>query len=291
MKLVVALLRNLTVVLIASLAVPCQASRNVTDETGRTVTVPDHPHRIVCLVPSITDDVFALGGGDDVIAISDYVEYPAEAKAKPSVGSISDPSLEMLVSLHPDLVIGMPHANNQATLDQLQRLGIALYLVDPHGVAGILHTLSSVGIAIGRDSEALALVTRLTRRIHAVQAGVNGKPVVEVFMPVSYDPVITIGEGAFITEMIALAGGHSITDDIRQEWPHISMETVIARAPAALLMLRGGRTTMASLKDRAGWNTLPAVREGRVYYLDKRMDFPSPIAIDALEDLAHQFHP
>jgi ABC-type Fe3+-hydroxamate transport system substrate-binding protein len=57
------------------------------------------------------------------------------------------------------------------------------------------------------------------------------------------------------------------------------------------LMLRGGRTTMASLKDRAGWNTLPAVREGRVYYLDKRMDFPSPIAIDALEDLAHQFHP
>jgi ABC-type Fe3+-hydroxamate transport system substrate-binding protein len=291
MKLVVGLFSNLTVVLLASLAVPCQAARSVTDETGRTVTVPDHPHRIVCLVPSITDDVFALGGGDDVIAISDYVEYPAEAKSKPSVGSISDPSLEMLVSLHPDLVLGMPHANNQATLDQLQRLGIALYLVDPHGVAGILHTISSVGSAIGRDSEAHALVMRLTRRIQAVQAGVKGKPVVEVFMPVSYDPVITIGKGAFITEMIALAGGHSITDDIHQEWPHISMETVIARAPAALLMLRGGRTTMASLKDRAGWNTLPAVREGRVYYLDKRMDFPSPIAIDALEDLAHQFHP
>lgn len=291
MKRVLALSRNLAMILLASIAVPCQASRNVTDETGRPVTVPDHPHRIVCLVPSITDDVFALGAGDDVIAISDYVQYPAEAKSKPSVGSISDPSLEMLASLHPDLVLGMPHANNQSTLDQLQRLGISLYLVDPHGVAGILHTISSVGRAIGRDSEAQALVTRLTRRIGAVQAGVKGRRVVDVFMPVSYDPVITIGKGAFITEMIALAGGHSITDDINQEWPHISMETVIARAPAALLMLRGGRTTMASLKDRVGWNALPAVREGRVYYLDKRMDFPSPIAIDALEDLARQFHP
>lgn len=291
MKHVIASSTNLTLLLLVSLAMPCHASRNVTDETGRTVMVPDHPHRIVCLVPSITDDVFALGAGGDVIAISDYVQYPAEAKSKPSVGSISDPSLEMLVALHPDLVLGMPHANNQATLDQLQHLGIALYLVDPHGVAGILHTISSVGVATGRQSEAQALVARLTRRIQAVQAGVKGKPVVDVFMPVSYDPVITIGKGAFITEMIALAGGHSITDDINQEWPHISMETVVARAPAALLMLRGGRTTITSLKDREGWNTLPAVREGRVYFLDKRMDFPSPIAIDALEDLARQFHP
>ena len=291
MKCVFALSRNLIWVFLALLALPGYASRNVTDETGRTVTVPDHPHRIICLVPSITDDVFALGASDDVIAISDYVQYPAEAKSKPSVGSISDPSIEMIVSLHPDLVLGMPHANNQAALDQLQRLGISLYLVDPHGVAGILHTISSVGGAIGRESEAQALVRRLTRRIEAVQAGVRGKPIVDVFMPVSYDPVITIGKGAFITEMIALAGGHSITDDIHQEWPHISMETVIARAPAALLMLRGGRTTIASLKERAGWNTLSAVREGRVYYLDKRMDFPSPIAIDALEDLARQFHP
>jgi iron complex transport system substrate-binding protein len=103
--------------------------------------------------------------------------------------------------------------------------------------------------------------------------------------------VITIGQGAFITEIIALAGGRSITDDLRQEWPHISMEAVVARAPHALLMLRGGHTTIESLKDRPGWNVLPAVRAGRVYYVDKRVDFPSPVAIDALEDLARQFHP
>jgi iron complex transport system substrate-binding protein len=277
--------------LIASAVRPCIAARTLIDETGRSVTVPDHPHRIICLVPSITDSVFALGAGEDVVAISDYVQFPPEAKQKPSVGSISDPSLETILSLHPDLVLGMPHANQQSALDELQRLNIAVYLVDPHGVAGILHSITSLGQATNREAQASALVTRLTQRIDAVRASVRGKPIVNVFLPVSYDPVITIGKGAFITEIIAIAGGHSITDDINQEWPHISMEVVIARAPAALLMMRGGRTTIESLKDRPGWNTLPAVRANRVYYVDKRVDFPSPVAIDALEDLAKQFHP
>ncbi len=268
----------------------CAASRILTDEVGRSVTVPDHPHRIICLVPSITDSVFALGAGDDVVAISDYVQYPAEARRKPSVGSISDPSLEMILSLHPDLVLGMPHANQQSVLDQLQQLNIPVYLVDPHGVAGILHSITSLGEATSREAQASTVVNGLNQRIAAVQASVRGKLIVNVFMPVSFDPVITIGRGAFITEIIALAGGHSITDDINQEWPHISMEVVVARAPEALLMIRGGHTTIDLLKDRPGWNVLPAVRANRLYFVDKRVEFPSPIAIDALEDLAKQLH-
>jgi iron complex transport system substrate-binding protein len=281
----------LLVLLIVAAVRPCAASRNLTDETGRSVSVPDHPHRIICLVPSITDSVFSLGAADDVVAVSDYVQYPAEARKKPSVGSISDPSLEMILSLHPDLVLGMPNATEQSVLEQLQQLKIPVYLVDPHGVAGILHSITSLGQATNREPEASAVVNRLTQRIAAVHASVQGKPVVDIFMPVSYDPVITIGKGAFITEIIALAGGRSITDDINQEWPHISMETVVARAPSALLMLRGGKTTIDMLRDRPGWSTLPAVRASRLYYVDKRVDFPSPIAIDALEDLAKQFHP
>jgi iron complex transport system substrate-binding protein len=279
-----------TLLLVCALR-PCVASRTLTDETGRTVTLPNHPHRIICLVPSITDDVFSLSAGDEVVAISDYVQFPAEARSKPSVGSISNPSLEAILALRPDLVLGMPHLNDQAVLEQLRHLNIPIYLVDPHGVAGILHSITSLGQATDREAQASAVVARLTQRIDAVRASVKNKPVIEVFMPVSYDPVITIGQGAFITEIIALAGGRSITDDLRQEWPHISMEAVVARAPHALLMLRGGHTTIESLKDRPGWNVLPAVRAGRVYYVDKRVDFPSPVAIDALEDLARQFHP
>ena len=270
---------------------PCFASHSVTDEAGRTVTVPDHPHRIICLVPSITDTVFALGGGDDVVAVSDYVKYPAEAMKKPSVGSISNPSIETILALHPDLVLGMPHQNQPAILDQLQRFGIPLYIVDPHGIEGILHSVHTLGQATGRDEQANALTVQLHQRIAAVRAKTQSLPVVNVYMPISYDPVITIGKGSFITEIIEAAGGHSITSDIGQEWPHISMEAVIARAPEALLMMRGGTVTVDALEKRSGWNVLPAVKNRRVFYVDKRVEFPSPVAIDALEDLAKQFHP
>ena len=276
---------------LALAAVPCAASHTVTDEAGRSVAVPDHPHRIICLVPSITDAVFALGAADDVVAVSDFVKYPAEATKKPSVGSISNPSMETILSLHPDLILGMPHLNQQSVLDQIQHLGIPLYLVDPHGIAGILHSVVSLGQAAGREMQAAALVKHLQQRIDAVRISVKNKPVVNVYMPVSYDPVISIGKGSFITEIIEAAGGRSITSDINQEWPHISMEAVIARAPDALLMMRGGKITIDALKDRPGWNMLPAVKAQRIYFVDKRINFPSPVAIDALEDLARQLHP
>jgi iron complex transport system substrate-binding protein len=266
----------LTLIWIFTSVSSCFASHPLTDEVGRFVSVPDHPHRIICLVPSITDTVFALGGGDDVVAVSDYVKYPAEAMKKPSVGSISNPSMETILALHPDLVLGMPHQNQPAILDQLQRFGIPLYIVDPHGIQGILRSVHTLGQAIGRDRQANALALQLQQRIDAVRERTRNLPVVNVYMPISYDPVITIGKGSFIIE---------------QEWPHISMEAVIARAPQALLMTRGGTVTIDSLEKRAGWNVLPAVKSRRVFYVDKRVEFPSPVAIDALEDLAKQFHP
>ena len=270
---------------------PCLANRTLTDETGRTVSVPEHPHRIVCLVPSVTDAVFALGAADDVVAVSDFVKYPEAATKKPTVGSILNPSMEVILSLHPDLLLGMPHQNQQGVLDQFARLGIPLYLVDPHGVPGILKSVSSLGQAIGREQEAAVVVFRLRQRIEAVKEHTKGKPAISVFFPVSYDPVITIGQGAFIADIIDIAGGHSITSDIRQEWPHVSLESVIARDPQALLMMRGGKITLETLKTRPGWQTLSAIKAERVYFIDKRIELPSPIAIDALEDLAKQFHP
>jgi iron complex transport system substrate-binding protein len=185
----------------------------------------------------------------------------------------------------------MPRQNQPAILNQLQRFGVPLYIVDPHGIQGILRSVESLGQATAHEAQAIAVSRQLRQRIEAVRMRVKGRPIIDVYMPVSYDPVITIGKGSFISEIIDAAGGHSITSDINQEWPHISMETVIARAPEALLMMRGGTVTIDSLQTRPGWNTLPAVKNRRVYYVDKRVDFPSPVAIDALEDLAKQLHP
>jgi ABC-type Fe3+-hydroxamate transport system substrate-binding protein len=283
--------RFFVVALLVMLASHCFASRTLTDELGRKVVVPDHPHRVICLMPSVTDTVFALGAGDDVVGISDYTKYPAEALKKPSVGDLIKPSIETILSLHPDLVINMQPKGPMESTEQLERLGIPVFLVDPRGIAGILHSVESIGQALNRTQQADALVTSLQQRVDAVRARTKGLPVPTVFMPVWYDPIITIGKHAFTTEIIEAAGGRSVTDDLAADWPQISMEVVLTRAPEALLLVRGGKTTMEVLQDRPGWSSVPAVQARRAYYVDGRIDFPSPVAIDALEDLAKQFHP
>src|SRR5580704_228727 len=155
--------------LIAVCLATAQASRVVTDETGRTVTVPDHPHRVVCLVPSVTDTVFALGSGDDVVAVSDYTTFPPAALKKPSIGSLVNPSNETILSFHPDLVVGTSIPGATETAAKLSTVGVPVYLVDPHGLAGILHSVDSVGEALNRVPEAAALNASLSRRIAAVK--------------------------------------------------------------------------------------------------------------------------
>jgi iron complex transport system substrate-binding protein len=82
-----------------------------------------------------------------------------------------------------------------------------------------------------------------------------------------------------------------VTDDLIPDWPQVSMETVVARAPDALLLFRGGKVSIDILRQRPGWNSLPAIRAGKVYYVESGIQEPSPVAIDALEELAREFHP
>ena len=285
--------RALLVLTMLMAAVPAavQASRIVTDETGRKVTVPDHPHRVVCLVPSVTDTVFALGSGDDVVAVSDYTTYPPEALKKPSIGSLVKPSIETILSFHPDLVLGTSIPGSTETATQLQTVGIPVYFVDPHGLAGILQSVESVGQALNRVPQAAALNANLARRVEAVKARTADKPKPRVLVPVWYDPIVTIGKHAFITEIVEAAGARSVTDDLIPDWPQISMETVIARAPDALLLIRGGKISIGMLQNRPGWSSLPVIQAGKVYYVDGGIQDPSPVAINALEELAREFHP
>ncbi len=270
---------------------PAHASRILTDESGRKVTVPDHPHRVVCLLPSVTDTVFALGSGDDVVAVSDFTTYPPAALKKPSVGSLIKPSIETILSFHPDLVLGTQIPGSVETATQLEAVGIPVYLVDPRGLAGILHSVESIGEALNRGEQAAALNASLARRIEAVRARTAGKPAPRVLVPIWYDPIITIGKHAFITEIIETAGAKSVTDDLMPDWPQISLEAVITRAPEALLLIRGGKIDISVLQNRPGWSSLPAIQTGKIYYVENGIQNPSPVAIDALEELAKEFHP
>jgi iron complex transport system substrate-binding protein len=267
------------------------ASRVLTDETGRKVTVPDHPHRIVCLAPSVTDTVFALGAGDDVVAISDYTTYPPAALKKPSIGGLVKPSIETILSFHPDLVVGTEIPGSAETAAQLEAVGIPVYLIDPHGLAGILHSVDSVGQALNRESQAAALNLNLAQRIEAVKARTASKPAPRILVAVWYDPIITIGKHAFITEILEAAGAKSITDDLLPDWPQISIETLITRAPEALLLIRDGKVNIETLQKLPGWSSLAAIQARKVYYVDKGIEDPSPVAISALEEMAREVHP
>ena len=280
----------LALVLVATSA-SSLASRTLVDDVGRTVLVPDHPHRLVSLVPSVTDDLYALGAGADVIAVSDFTKYPSQAAHKPSIGTPLTPSMETIVSFHPDLVVASADTNREETVHQMEHLGLAVFVVNPHGIEGVLSSLLSLGEALGRKDAAVELVSRLHARLRAVETHVQTRPAIRVFMPIWYDPVITIGKHAFITEIIQAAGGKSVTDDLNREWPEISLETVIERKPEALVLMKGSKMTLIEIAERPGWKTLDAVRNHRVYLVDERIELPSPVAFDAMEDLAKQMHP
>jgi iron complex transport system substrate-binding protein len=284
-------MKHLSTWILFLIALPACGARTVTDEAGRAVTVPEHPHRVVCLMPSIVDDVYALGAGADVVAVTDYVKYPAEARAKRSVGLPQTPSIETIVSLHPDLVFEDGAMSRTETMERLKKLGIPVFMVAPHGIEGIYRSIAHIGQALNRDQAARELIGKLRAREAAVRQRASGKPRISILMPLWYDPVTTIGKHAFITEVIEIAGGHSVTSDIEQEWPQVSLEAVLARKPEALLLVRGSKMSAEQILTRPGWTNLPAIRNKRIYYVDDRIEIPGPVAFDALEELAREFHP
>jgi iron complex transport system substrate-binding protein len=276
--------------LVLLLSLQAAALRVVFDETGRKVVLPDKIHRIVSLSPSVTDTVFALGAGADVVGITDYTLYPPQARQKPSIGNILRPSLERIAFLHPDIVIGIAPLNEAETIHGIERMGIPVFLVNATGLEGLYNSIANIGKAVGREAEASALVAQLRSRERRVRAQVPAGVRPSVFFALSIDPCITAGHRAFITELLTAAGARSVTDDLAQEWLNVNIEAIIPRKPDFILLLKDSPFGLNQMREHPGWRTLEAVRMGRVIRIDDRLQYPSPVAFDALEDFARQLH-
>jgi iron complex transport system substrate-binding protein len=282
---------------IVAVAVACgvvasAADRELVDAMGRRVRVPSTPHRVVALAPSITETIYSIGAGDAVVGVTDFTDWPIEARRRPSVGGIVNPSIEKLVSLRPDVVIATREANHMDTIDALERLGVPVFVVDPQGLDGVLESVRQIGRALNRSGDADRLVDRLRARRDAVITRVRGFARPRVLLVIWPEPVTTIGRQAFITDVINLAGGQSVTEDLPQQYPQISLEEVLRRNPDWLLLPANGHQpiSLADLEQRPGWDRVEAVRRHRVLYYDERLDHSSPSAFDALEDIAKQLH-
>jgi iron complex transport system substrate-binding protein len=280
-------------VAVLSLAGVSLSAREVRDQTGRRVNVPEHPVRLVSLAPSITETLYALGLGDHVVGDTDYCEYPAEAKLKPHVGPILNPSLEKIVELKPDLVLGSPEANRIETADRLARLGIPLYGVTARSVEETLHSVEDLGWLLNREAAARSLLEGLRRRIVAVEEGVAGRGQPKVLFVVWYRPLTTAGAHTFITDVIHRAGGVSISEDLPGEWPRLSLEEALRRDPDVILLPRAESFSpeLEELRHLPGWRDLRAVKNRRMYFISDTIIRPSPRLVDALEEVARVLHP
>jgi iron complex transport system substrate-binding protein len=278
-------------VLLLALTSCAGASHVERDDAGRSVAVPDHVHRVVALSPSLTNTVYALGAQSDLVGITNYTVYPAEAaRQKPSVGAVVNPSLEKIVALHPDLVLALPEFNGAETIRGLERLGIPVFLFNTGNLANIYRTVELVGRLMGREKEATALIAQLRVRESKVRAQSASKVKPSVLLVLSIDPLITAGRNAFITEMISAAGARSVTDDLTQDWLQMNVESILPRKPDYILVMKDGPVSLKDMQQRAGWNSLEAVRQGRVIVADDRIQIAAPVAFEGLEDLARQIH-
>jgi len=266
------------------------------DMLGREITLARPPARIVSLVPSVTETAFALGGEARLVGVSDFCDWPPAARAKPHVGGMINPSLETIVALKPDLVVGTDEGNREETFLQLRRLGLPVYVVHARRVAEMYDLIARVGELTGRQDAVAPLVTGIERRIEAVRASVRALPAPRVLYVLWPDPLLVPGRDSHLTELIELAGGRSITAAEPVSYVRFSIEAAVARAPEVIVL--ADHASGASTAGRAApekWQALtsvPAIRAGRLYSVDLSiLHRYGPRVPEGLEILARMIHP
>ncbi len=281
--------------MVAVLSIPSTALAKIYfDETGRKVDIPVSPRRIVSLAPSITETLFALDLDQQIVGVTMLSTYPEAARSKPRVGTFINISLERVVSLNPDLVIGTADGNRTGTVEQLERVGIPVYIVNPRSCEEIFRMTRNLGGITGRVDQAEAVAAGLRKRIDHVASLLKGMPEPSVFFQIGINPIITVGKDTLHNELIRRAGGVNVYEDASVRYPRCGIEDIIARNPDIIIissMKRGGDF----LNIREGWKkweTLPAVRDGRIHIIDADIvDHASPRIVDGLEKMARIIHP
>jgi iron complex transport system substrate-binding protein len=258
------------------------------------------PRRIISLVPALTEMLFAIGAGPQVVAVSSYDEFPPQVKSLPRVGALLDPDTERILSLKPDLVV--TYGSQVDLQTQMKRASIATYDYRHGGLDHIFTTLRELGQRTGRAKEAQNVVAGIESRIAAVRARVAGKPRPRTLLVFSREAralrnVYVSGGRGFLHDMLVAAGGEDVFGDVGRESLQATTEIILARAPEVILELRSENIPVGTaLEDEMrAWSRLgavPAVRTKRVYFITgQQMTVPGPRVADGIERMAKTLHP
>lgn len=258
-----------------------------TDELGRKVAIDGPPKRIISLAPSVTEMLFAIGVGDRVIGVTTWCDYPEAAAKIEKIGDTLHPDLERIIALKPDLVVITTSSQLETLSRQLDRLSIPVFVVDPKTVRGVAYSIQILGRVTGSDIAA-DVAAEMERRIRAVEANRGDAPGPRVLFVLQDAPLITAGRNTFINDLITLAGGISISGDETADYPQYSRETVIARAPEAIIVPGIHGTGAIDVKALArAFATTPAIRNDRIIRVNPDwVSRPGPRLVDGLEQLA-----
>lgn len=271
-------------------------ARQLVDQAGRTVIVPDHPQRVIALAPSLVEVVYALDRQDRLKGVTLYSDEPAAARQLPRVGSYVNPDIEKIVALKPDLCLAIQDGNPRAAVDRIEALGIPVYVVNPQNLAGVMTMITGLGAVLEAPEAAGRITGAMAARLEQVRlrlAGATTRPL--VFFQIDAAPIVSAGCGTFIDELITLAGGvNLVARDGTAGYPKFGWEDVLRFQPEVVIVasMAGGHSDAELTAGWRRWPQLPAVQQQRLHVLPADLiDRPTPRLVEALEAVAALIHP
>jgi len=281
------------VVLLASgIAFPAMAADRpfpeFKDDRGVAVRLAAPPRRVVSLAPSLTEIVFLLGRERSLSGVTRFCNVPPEASALPKVGGVSDPDVERIVALSPDLVLCTTDGNPREKVRVLEEMGIPCFAVAPQNLDAVFTTIERVGALLGAAERGRAEAEALRRRARQARLAARGEEGAApgVLFVVSTVPVIAAGEGTFMDELVRLAGGRNVAARIAGRYPRFSVEELVAARPD-VIFVAGMAGVERFPREVTRWQEVPAFRDGAVVTLDGDLvTRPGPRLVTALERIS-----
>lgn len=262
----------------------------VTDDLQRPVVLPTPAQRVISLAPSITETLFALGASSQVVGVTDFCNYPLEANKKQRVGGITNPSIETVISLKPDLIVLSMEGNVREDFGKLVDLGVPVFVTNPRTLSGIHKSIADLGALTGRSENADRIVQTMERREDSIGALV--KTTRSVMLVVSFQPLIVLGGKTFLAELLELAGGINIAGQSASTYPTLSREAVVAANPDIIIVMSDilkEETELLTLFPE--WKNLTAIRNHQVFRVNSDIvSRPGPRATDGLVALYKIIH-
>jgi iron complex transport system substrate-binding protein len=249
------------------------------------------PKRVIALAPSVTEILFAVGAGADVVGTSDLSDYPPEARSIDRVGSYLKPNVEAVIAHRPDVVIGVPSPGNREAVDTLRDLGLRVVIVEEGPkLADVFDSIERIGTEVGKREASRELVAKIRFQIEGVRRRVASAPRRRVAMIVGQNPLIAVGDGNLLDELLAVAGADNVARGLGR-WPRLSVEFLVKSDPDVIIDSSMGDEAPRERSFYEGLG-LAAVRVARLYAI--RIDEvlrPGPRVGDGVEEMARLVHP